>query len=77
VRAAPVSRRVEVTVQPGDNFWRLAENRLRELTGREPSDSEVAPYWVTVVEANRDRIRSGNPDLIYPGEVVLLPDLRG
>jgi nucleoid-associated protein YgaU len=45
--------------------------------GREPSDSEVAPYWVSVVEANRNSIRSGNPDLIYPGEVVLLPDLRG
>jgi hypothetical protein len=75
--AAPVSSRVEVTVQPGDNFWRLAENRLRELIGREPSDSEVAPSWVNVVEANRHSIRSGNPDLIFPGEVVLLPDLSG
>jgi len=28
-----------------------------------------------VVELNRTRLRSGNPNLVYPGEVVELPPL--
>ncbi len=56
----------EVVVAPGDNLWRIADRRL-------DGDGPVAPYWRRVVEENRDRIRSGNPDLIYPGEVIRLP----
>ncbi len=33
----------------------------------------MANYWVVVIEANRSRVRSGDPDLIYPGEVIVLP----
>jgi nucleoid-associated protein YgaU len=29
-----------------------------------------------VIEANRDRLRSGDPDLIYPGEEIILPPLE-
>jgi len=65
---------IEVVVQQGDHLWGLAETRIGETMGREPMDHEVAPYWREVVELNRDRIRSGNPDLIVPGEVVVLPD---
>lgn len=64
---------VTVTVAPGDHFWALAERRLSAAWGRCPSDAEIAPYWVRVVAENRDRIRSGNPDLIFPGELVVLP----
>jgi hypothetical protein len=64
---------IEVEVQPGDNMWRLAESHLALTLGRPPSSSEVAPYWRRVVEANRGLIRSGNPDLIFPGEVLVLP----
>lgn len=64
-----------VEVGKGDHFWKLAHQRLRAVKGREPSTEEVAAYWVEVVEANRHRIRSGNPDLIYPGEIVLLPPI--
>jgi nucleoid-associated protein YgaU len=28
-----------------------------------------------VIEANRDHLRSGDPDLIYPGESIVLPRL--
>ena len=66
---------VEVVVQPGDNMWRLAQRRLAEA-GEPTDDRRVAPYWVRVVEANRHRIRSGNPDLIFPGEVLVLPPLE-
>lgn len=66
---------VEVVVQPGDHMWSLASTRLAQATGRAPTNSEVSPYWRRVVEANRDRIRSGDPDLIFPGEVLILPGL--
>jgi hypothetical protein len=58
-----------VVVQPGDNFWRIAES----VVGDHDPEA-LARYWVKVVEANRDRIRSGDPNLIYPGEQIVLPD---
>ena len=62
-----------VVVMPGDNMWLLAERRLSDLLGRPPGDHETAPYWLAVIGANKDRIRSGDPDLIFPGEVLVLP----
>lgn len=73
VEAAPVSE-TSVVVAPGDHLWKLSERHLENLLGRTPTDAEVAPYWVEVIEANRDSIRSGDPDLIYPGEVIVLPE---
>lgn len=64
---------VEVIVKPGDNMWTLAEARLQEVMGRPPTDAETGPYWRLVVHANRDRIKSGEPDLIFPEEVLILP----
>jgi hypothetical protein len=37
------------------------------------ADTEVAPYWVAVCERNRATLTSGDPNLIFPGEVVTLP----
>ena len=34
-----------------------------------------ARYWVAVCDANRARVRSGNLNLIYPGELIVLPAL--
>jgi hypothetical protein len=63
----------EVVVRPGDHMWALAERRLVMLRGRSVSDAEIAPYWLEVVAANLSTIRSGDPDLVFPGEVLLLP----
>jgi DNA-binding SARP family transcriptional activator/nucleoid-associated protein YgaU len=64
----------EVVIEPGDNIWHLAEARLDSDLGREPSDDEVAPYWREVVAANDDRlVQPGNPDLVVPGQVLVLP----
>jgi hypothetical protein len=63
----------EVVVRAGDHMWSLAEQRLKVVLGREVSDTEIAPYWLKVVGSNLSRIRSGDPDLIFPGEVLLLP----
>lgn len=62
-----------VVVRAGDNLWKLAEDRLAVTLGHSPTDAEVAPYWVRVVKSNRDRLRSGDPDLIFPGERIWMP----
>jgi hypothetical protein len=65
-----------VTVTRGDHLWSLSEQHLQRVWGRDDlEDHEVARYWVQVIDLNRARLRSGNPDLIYPGEVVLLPEV--
>lgn len=63
-------------VEPGDNLWTIAERQVVRMTGT--SEAEVAAeqvlrYWVRLQEANRDRLRSGNPDLIFAGEELVLP----
>jgi len=66
-------------VVPGDNLWLIARNQLALATERNPRslrNSEVASYWLRVVAANRSRLRSKHPDLIYPGEYVRLPAIR-
>jgi hypothetical protein len=62
-----------VVVVSGDNLWKLAEERVEAVLGRAPTDADTAPYWVRVVEANRQRIRSGDPNLIFPGEEIVMP----
>lgn len=68
----PAPSPTSTVVGKGDHFWKISARHLKE-TGRHPRADEIGPYWRQVVDANRDTIRSGDPDLIYPGEVVLLP----
>jgi hypothetical protein len=37
------------------------------------SEREIARYWLDVVDANRASLRSGDPDVIFPGETIKLP----
>ena len=63
-------------VASGDNLWAIARAHLskaRSGGSGEPTNREVADYWVRVVEANRHGLRSGDPNLIYPGEEITLP----
>jgi nucleoid-associated protein YgaU len=65
-------------VQPGDHFWKISEHHLENELDRPPSDTEVGPYWRKTIETNVASLRSGDPDLIYPGEVIVLPaDVNG
>lgn len=61
-----------VVVEKGDHLWKISADHL----GPEASDGQIAPYWLEVVEVNTPTLRSGDPDLIYPGEVVALPATR-
>jgi nucleoid-associated protein YgaU len=62
-----------VVVEAGDHLWKISEEHLATVLGRPAEDAEVDPYWRSVIETNRDRLASGDPDLIFPGETVTLP----
>jgi nucleoid-associated protein YgaU len=49
------------TVQPGNTLWAIARDNLGE-----------GIMYVDLFEANADQIR--DPDLIYPGQVFVIPD---
>jgi nucleoid-associated protein YgaU len=60
-------------VRAGDNLWRIAGAHVARASGTAPSDETIARYWQRVIAANRTTLRSGNPSLIFPGEVIALP----
>lgn len=61
-------------VAEGDHFWAIAEQTLQDAWGRVPTDTEVAPYWRDLVEANRERLLPpDDPDLVYPGQQFVVP----
>jgi hypothetical protein len=75
--AAPASPD-SYTVLSGDNLWEIAAAQLATATGRDRASvgtAEVTTYWLRVCVANRNRVHSGNVNLIYPGEAIELPPI--
>lgn len=73
--AAPGSGGRQVTVRPGDSFWSVAERLTSARLGRPAGDAEVLEPWLALLAANRDRlIDPEDPDLLFPGQVLRLPD---
>jgi nucleoid-associated protein YgaU len=68
--------RPTVIVVKGDHMWKISERELTEVLRREPGTDEVHPYWVATIAINRDSLRSGDPDLIFPGEELTLPEVN-
>ena len=62
-------------VQPGDHLWSIAGEHLAIVLDRLPTRDEHRNYWVEVVDTARPIIRSGDPNLIYPGEEIPLPPM--
>ncbi len=61
-------------VRPGDHLWALAEAELTTATAEHPSAEAVDDYWMRVVRANPQLV---DPDLLFPGDVVVLPPVPG
>lgn len=61
------------TVVASDHLWKIAEDHLQQTVGRAVTEDEVCLYWLRVIDANKDSIQSGDPDLIYPQETIKLP----
>jgi hypothetical protein len=71
---APETRRQATRpAAPGDSLWTLARDHLTAVGNGEPSTRQVVEYWERVKEANRHRLRSGDPDVIEIGEPIILP----
>lgn len=73
---APAGRQnaAEVVVAPGDHLWSISERALGERLGRPPTDAEIVPFWLELIDTNRDRLLDpGNPDLIMPEQRFRLP----
>lgn len=64
-------------VAAGDNLWTIAQRAVSQALGHSPTIQQTASYWVDLIEVNREAIRSGDPNLIFPGEAILLPPARG
>ena len=66
-----------VIVAKGDHLWKISGHHLHRVLGRQATNVEISPYWRRLIETNRTNLISGDPDLIYPGEVVTLPAVGG
>jgi hypothetical protein len=72
--AEPALRANTWRVQPGDCFWSMAEDVLRESWGRPPTDAEIVPYWRALIDANRAQLAdAANADLVFPGQIFAVP----
>jgi hypothetical protein len=63
-------------IAPGEHLWSISAEHLAARAGRpvaQLTPADIAPYWWRVVELNRSRLRSGDANLLYPGETVELP----
>jgi len=58
---APTEKQRTITVQAGDSLSKIAKRELGD-----------ANKWHAIYEANRDKIK--DPDKIFPGEVLTLPN---
>ncbi|MEA2828764.1 MAG: resuscitation-promoting factor RpfA [Actinomycetota bacterium] len=62
------------TVVSGDCFWTIADDLLHLAWGRAPTDAEIVPYWLRLIEANRAELADPkNADLIFPGQIFTVP----
>lgn len=72
---APVAEGTH-TVATGENLWVIARGHLSQDGQAPPTDRQVHAFWVRLIEANTAGLRSGDPDLIFAGEVLVLPTLE-
>lgn len=65
----------DVVVEQGDSLWSIARDAIVEAGVADPDDAVVTMYWQRVVEHNRSGlVVPANPDLIYAGQTITLPE---
>jgi hypothetical protein len=63
-------------VRPGEHLWSIARRVVEDATGQPASEAAIAPYWETLVAANRTRMPvPANPDLLFPGDRLVVPPI--
>jgi hypothetical protein len=76
--AAPPPAPSNYTVVAGDSLWSIAAAQVAQRTAQTPASvtaAAVTPYWEAVCNANRSSLRSGDVNLIFPGDQIVLPPL--
>lgn len=58
---------------PGDHLWAIAETELAARLGTPADDTSIERYWRQVILANPGL---DDPDLLFPGDVIVLPPVR-
>jgi nucleoid-associated protein YgaU len=61
-----------VTVQSGDSLWRIASR----VVGADASNAQVERELVAIWNANAARIGTGDPNLIFPGQRIHVPQTQ-
>lgn len=72
---APAAAATHV-VKRGENLWTISRDHLADTKNTPASslsESDIRGYWVKVVKANKDTLRSHDPHWIFPGETIKLP----
>ena len=58
----------------GESFWSIAEREVSAQLGRAADRRRDHAWWADLVAANADRlVEPGNPNLILPGQVFVVP----
>ena len=61
-------------MKAGDHLWGIAASEMSTRLGRSATATEIGSYWRALIGANRDRLADrDNPDLILPGQTLVLP----
>lgn len=72
--AAPAGSPTDTwTVTCGDHLWSIAAETLADHRGAPVSDDDVEPYWRQLLSAND----LADPDLLFPGQTIVLPPVAG
>ena len=61
-------------VGAGDNLWVIAARQVAGIdrSVAEVPAAEIVPSWHALITRNGPHLRSGDPNLIVPGEVIVL-----
>ncbi len=62
------------TIARGEHLWFVAERVMTQAVGADVHHGEIARYWRSLVDANRERlVDRDNADLVYAGQIFVLP----
>ena len=73
--ASTVASSGNYTVEAGDNLWAIAAAQLDMRGEDSATTADIADYWRRLIAANEHSLRSGDPNLIYDGEIVAIPPI--